>query len=381
MVLTAGAPAAAAAGARRAPGVDRSLASTALGDDVPEAPLLTQPSRNLAYVIYTSGSTGRPKGVAIAHRSAAAFVRWARGWFSADELAGVFASTSVTFDLSVFELFVPLAWGGTVILGDNALSLATTPAAGEVTLVNTVPSALAELLRLNAVPLSVRTVNLAGEPLRNALAQRIYGLGTVERVWNLYGPSEDTTYSTFALAASGTTAEPPIGRAARRTRAPTSSTGACSPVPPGVPGELYLGGAGLARGYLRPAGADGRALRPRSVRGGAGRAALPHRRPGALAARTARSSSWAASTTRSRSAASASSWARSRRRCAAHPAVREAVVAGARGRAGRPAPGRLRGAARTASRAGRASCARFLRERLPDYMVPSAFVVARRRCR
>ncbi|HEX9671161.1 MAG TPA: AMP-binding protein, partial [Thermoanaerobaculia bacterium] len=215
----------------------------------PAAPL-TQPSpTNLAYLIYTSGSTGRPKGVAIEHRSAAAFCRWAREWFSDAELAGVFASTSINFDLSVYELFVPLAWGGTVILGDNALALATTPAAAEVTLINTVPSAMTELVRLGAVPPSVRTVNLAGEPVRNALAQRIHALGTVERVWNLYGPSEDTTYSTFALAAPGAESEPTIGRAVAGSRAYVLDR-RLNPCPPGVPGELFLGGEGLARGYL-----------------------------------------------------------------------------------------------------------------------------------
>ncbi|MCP4663312.1 MAG: amino acid adenylation domain-containing protein, partial [bacterium] len=100
---------------------------------------------HLAYVIYTSGSTGRPKGVAIAHRSAVAMLEWAREVFSAAELGGVLASTSICFDLSVFELFAPLAWGGRVILARDALELPALPAAAEVRLVNTVPSAITEL--------------------------------------------------------------------------------------------------------------------------------------------------------------------------------------------------------------------------------------------
>ena len=72
---------------------------------------------NLAYVIYTSGSTGRPKGVAITHRSANVLLHWAREVFTEDELSGVLASTSICFDLSVFELFVPLSWGGRVLNG------------------------------------------------------------------------------------------------------------------------------------------------------------------------------------------------------------------------------------------------------------------------
>ncbi|HYN21699.1 MAG TPA: condensation domain-containing protein, partial [Thermoanaerobaculia bacterium] len=87
---------------------------------------------NLAYLIYTSGSTGRPKGVAIEHRSAAALLAWAEREF--EDLSGVLASTSITFDLSVFELFLPLVRGGRVILADNALALPDLPARNEVRL-------------------------------------------------------------------------------------------------------------------------------------------------------------------------------------------------------------------------------------------------------
>jgi amino acid adenylation domain-containing protein len=216
------------------------------GDDEGPLPVAVDPD-NLAYLIYTSGSTGRPKGVAITHRSAAALVAWARTLFAPEDLAGAFASTSINFDLSVFELFVPLAAGGTVVLGDDALALAGSPLAARVTLVNTVPSAMAELARLGAVPPTVRTVNLAGEPLRGALARRLYELPHVERVLNLYGPSEDTTYSTVALAPRR--GEPTIGVPITGTRAYVLDRWGV-PAPVGVPGELWLGGEGLARGYL-----------------------------------------------------------------------------------------------------------------------------------
>ncbi|HVR95631.1 MAG TPA: amino acid adenylation domain-containing protein, partial [Thermoanaerobaculia bacterium] len=200
---------------------------------------------NLAYVLYTSGSTGRPKAVAVEHRSAAALVDWAGGVFAPAELDGVLASTSIAFDLSVFELFVPLSYGGRVVLVPDALHL---PSTSEVTLVNTVPSVLAELLRADGLPASVRVVNLAGEPLPASLVEEAYARPSVERVLNLYGPSEDTTYSTWAEIPRGERS-PSIGRPVAGTRVHLLDP-ALRPVPAGVAGELCLAGAGLARGYL-----------------------------------------------------------------------------------------------------------------------------------
>jgi amino acid adenylation domain-containing protein len=205
---------------------------------------------NLAYVIYTSGSTGKPKGVAISHGSAATLLHWSHEFFSADELAGVLFSTSVCFDLSIFELFVPLTCGGCVVLATDALQLPELEAAPLVTLINTVPSAMTELLRLRAVPDTVRVVNLAGEALRRSLVDDIYAQSPqVERVLNLYGPTEDTTYSTWRQVERGLTREPEIGRGLANTRVYVLDAG-LRPVPVGVRGELYLAGDGLARGYL-----------------------------------------------------------------------------------------------------------------------------------
>src|ERR1051325_4558814 len=162
-----------------------------------ENPTVFTGSTNLAYVIYTSGSTGQPKGVAIEHRNTVNLLYWANNTYEKSELTGVFASTSLCFDLSVFELFVPLSWGGKVILAEDALSLRDATNKG-ITLVNTVPSAMTALLTAGALPESVRVVNLAGEPLRPELVNRIYRTGTVKKVYDLYGPSETTTYSTFA---------------------------------------------------------------------------------------------------------------------------------------------------------------------------------------
>jgi len=209
-------------------------------------PVRNANSTNLDYVLFTSGSTGRPKGVALEHRSAVIFIEWARQVFLPEEIAGTLFSTSFCFDLSVFEIFVPLSMGGTVIIAQNALALSKLKAASEVTLINTVPSAIAELIRLEGVPSSVRVINLAGEALLTALAHQIYNKTKVGKVYNLYGPTEDTTYSTYAFVPPG--AEVTIGRPLPNTQAYILDK-SHQPVPIGVPGELYLAGDGLARGY------------------------------------------------------------------------------------------------------------------------------------
>ena len=216
-----------------------------------EPPTSETSADHLGYVIYTSGSTGRPKGVAIAHHSAVALLRWARTEFDDDALRGVLASTSVCFDLSVFEIFLPLATGGRIVLVENALALPRLDASAAVTLVNTVPSAMGELA--GRLPSSVRVVNLAGEPLGRELVEAIAEQGIGVAIYNLYGPSEDTTYSTWVRVPTGVAEPPTIGVPIAESRAILVDRHG-EPSPEGVPGELLLGGAGLARGYLgRPA--------------------------------------------------------------------------------------------------------------------------------
>jgi amino acid adenylation domain-containing protein len=204
-------------------------------------------SRDLAYVIYTSGSTGRPKGVAIEHHSVVNLVSWALDTFSRDELSGMLASTSISFDLSVFELFVPLCCGGTAILVDNLLRLPQTAATARVTFINTVPSVMQELLRFDVLPSNVAVVALAGEPLRQSLVERLYEQSPGLKVFDLYGPTETTVYATCALRTRGGVAN--IGGPIANTTALVLDR-LQHPVPVGVAGELYLGGAGTAREYL-----------------------------------------------------------------------------------------------------------------------------------
>jgi amino acid adenylation domain-containing protein len=204
---------------------------------------------SLAYVIYTSGSTGRPKGVAIEHRSATELVHWALRTLQPDELQGVLAATSICFDLSVYELFVTLAAGGRLILVRDALALPDLPRHADVRLLNTVPSAAAELLRQDAIPTSVLSVNLAGEALPRSLVDQLYQLPHVRSVRNLYGPTEDTTYSTWTVVERQDNRPPSIGRPVANTRAHVLDLD-LGELPAGVSGHLYLSGAGLARGYL-----------------------------------------------------------------------------------------------------------------------------------
>ncbi|MFB9928485.1 amino acid adenylation domain-containing protein [Amycolatopsis halotolerans] len=217
--------------------------------DGPDAAVL---GGQTAYVLYTSGSTGTPKGVQITHANVAALVGWASSAFPLDGSDGMLAATSVCFDLSVFEIFLPLSLGARVVLVDSALAMLDTPLP-DVTLVNTVPSVLAEVVRDGELPPGVRTVCLAGEPLPGSLVDAAHQQAAVAAVHNLYGPSEATTYSTAALVPADAELPPAVGTPIAGTRASVLDQW-LRPVPRGVAGELYLGGAGVARGYFRRPG-------------------------------------------------------------------------------------------------------------------------------
>jgi amino acid adenylation domain-containing protein len=202
---------------------------------------------NLAYVIYTSGSTGQPKGVAIEHHSTVSLLHWGRTTYTPSELARVLASTSICFDLSVFEIFLPLSWGHAIVLVDDILQLAQASAVSRPTLINTVPSAMTALLAAGGIPNSVLCVNLAGEPLSTSLVKRIEERIPSVRIFDLYGPTETTTYSTFARRRSSAPAT--IGRPLANTQIFILDA-YFKPLPPGVPGQIFIGGEGVARGYL-----------------------------------------------------------------------------------------------------------------------------------
>ncbi|WP_460862671.1 AMP-binding protein, partial [Rheinheimera gaetbuli] len=183
----------------------------------------------------------------IEHKNVVAFLCWAKKEYTIQQLSLVLASTSICFDLSVFELFAPLTSGGAALIVKNILQWNSCEQALKISLINTVPSAIESLLINNSLlPGHVKTINLAGEFLKQSLVERLYASG-VEQVYDLYGPSEDTTYSTRCLRKPGGISS--IGRGIHNTQ--LFILNACLElVLEGVCGELYIGGDGLARGYL-----------------------------------------------------------------------------------------------------------------------------------
>jgi amino acid adenylation domain-containing protein len=204
-------------------------------------------AHDLSHIIYTSGSSGTPKAVMIEHRSVAHLAAWSEATFGEEDWDGMLASTSLSFDVSVFEILVTLALGGRVVLVADILALSEPEFAHQIAFVSGVPSALSELLRVRELPRSVRTVALAGEALPATLVERLHAQPAAPAVWNLYGATEDTTHSTEYRCVPGE--RPLIGRPIAGTQVYVVDRH-LTPVPEGVAGELLLSGLGLARGYL-----------------------------------------------------------------------------------------------------------------------------------
>lgn len=210
-------------------------------------------SNSLAYVIATSGSTGAPKPVAISHGALACFIAWGCKVFSAQALADLAFTTPVTFDVSVFEMLVPLAVGGTIHLYDD-LSDLWADAAARPSLTSGVPSLMASFQPRPETPF----VNVAGEALPAALADQLSAV-PYRVVRNLYGPTECTVYATMAEIKAG---EPvTIGRPLDHVRAYLLDE-TLRPVTDGEIGELYLAGPSLAEGYLGMPGQTARVFVP-----------------------------------------------------------------------------------------------------------------------
>ncbi|HEX9936502.1 MAG TPA: amino acid adenylation domain-containing protein [Longimicrobium sp.] len=207
-------------------------------------------AESLAYVVTTSGSTGGPKGVMIEHRAAVALLEWFRHAFAEEDRAATLAWTSLAFDVSGLEIFGALAWGGCAVLTGGPVEpvpAGRTPRAAFV-----VPSVAAELLREDRLPPTVRVWMVGGEAVPAPLARQVHAWGEARRVMNVYGPTEDTTYST-ACDVPRDVRRMSVGGPIANGRVYVLDA-EMRPVPVGVPGEVWLAGAGVARGYAgRPA--------------------------------------------------------------------------------------------------------------------------------
>jgi amino acid adenylation domain-containing protein len=233
-----------------------------------ELPPATRPVRNkgpspddLAYVLYTSGSSGQPKGVGVEHATLVNFIHWVRSLVDAEDLSGVLLSTPLAFDISVIEIFLPLCFGGRIIMVNNILGLPTAPARNEVRLVNTVPSLLEALLRVRGLPPGLRTMFLGGEALSRDLADRLLAMVPALRLTNMYGPTEATVYASHARVHPEETGTPPIGRPIWNGKLYVLDADG-GLMPPGAPGELCIGGLPVARGYLNRAELNEARFRP-----------------------------------------------------------------------------------------------------------------------
>jgi amino acid adenylation domain-containing protein len=233
----------------------RGLIGTAREFQVEDAPLsgaaiaVPAPGTDtLSHVIFTSGSTGRPKGVMVTHSNVLALIEWARSTYEADDLAAVLCSTSIGFDLSVFEIWAPLSVGGSIVLIEDASHLVGA-GAQKISLINTVPSALRLLVNETAVPPGVRVINVCGEPLGKALVKDLFHSYPTIGLVNLYGPTEDTTFSTMCRVGGDSSEDPSIGVPIVHSYARVvDAYGALVPI--GAIGELYLGGCGVTKGYI-----------------------------------------------------------------------------------------------------------------------------------
>ncbi|MBC8756865.1 amino acid adenylation domain-containing protein [Kordia sp. YSTF-M3] len=204
-----------------------------------------------AYVIYTSGTTGKPKGVVITHKNVAALIFWACKEFDSSKFEVVYAATSHCFDLSVFEMFYTLSIGKKVKILTNALDIESALKNDEKVLLNTVPSSIRTIINNENSLKNVTVINLAGEIFPVEIAKKL--LETNAEVRNLYGPSEDTTYSTcYKLSSLKKYTFIPIGKPIAHTEAYILDD-ELQLVPVGVVGKLYLAGEGVAKGYLNNA--------------------------------------------------------------------------------------------------------------------------------
>ncbi|MDQ1265706.1 MAG: Amino acid adenylation protein, partial [Bacteroidota bacterium] len=213
-------------------------------------------SAHLAYIIYTSGSTGNPKGVMVTHRSLVNYLEWMRAEFPLNENDIVLNKTSINFDISIWEIFLPLISGAALAFGEkNELhapeSLGLLIRDTGVTVIQFVPSALKMFADSGELPKcsSIRMLFSGGEKLSRGLMKQVFNQYTGE-FFNIYGPTEATIYASY-WRCDPNYEQPnlPIGKPIYNTKIYILAQN-LKPLPPGIAGELYIGGEAVVNGYL-----------------------------------------------------------------------------------------------------------------------------------
>ncbi|MEG0859820.1 MAG: non-ribosomal peptide synthetase [Pseudomonas sp.] len=211
---------------------------------------------NLAYVIYTSGSTGQPKGVGNTHAALAERLQWMQAHYALDEYDVLMQKAPISFDVSVWECFWPLVNGCRLVLAGpgehrDPQRIAALVREHGVTTLHFVPALLQVFIQepLAAGCSSLRRLFSGGEALSAALRDRVLQVLPHVELHNRYGPTETAINVTHWQCSETDGARSPIGRPLANVLCQVFDEG-LQPSAPGVPGELYLGGAGLARGYL-----------------------------------------------------------------------------------------------------------------------------------
>lgn len=224
-----------------------------LGHEPDNNPQLPSHGEQLAYVIYTSGSTGKPKGVMVRHCALSHFLQSMQVQPGMTERDVLVAVTSLSFDIAALEIYLPLVTGAQVVIAtrDKARdgdALAQLIEQHRATVFQSTPAGWRLLREAGWVPAQKGVGNrrvkglCGGEALQSDLAADLLEMGI--ELWNMYGPTETTIWSTCSLV----TSEIHLGSAIAATQVQVLDT-SLNPAPPGVAGELYLGGIGLARGY------------------------------------------------------------------------------------------------------------------------------------
>jgi amino acid adenylation domain-containing protein len=229
--------------------LDRDAEKIAHGSQ--ENPKTQTSPENLAYVIYTSGSTGKPKGVQIPHRAVVNFLNSMKSKPGIDASDVLVAVTTLSFDIAGLELYLPLTVGARVVIAgrevaSDGVRLAQLLADSQATVMQATPATWKLLLAAGWKGDRRLKMLCGGEALPMELARELVEKGGA--LWNMYGPTETTIWSTLARV-GGREEKITIGRPIDNTLVYILDPHG-HPVPIGVPGELHLGGDGLARGYL-----------------------------------------------------------------------------------------------------------------------------------